>query len=69
MDKVRIYFDAVGRTLSIWIDDPATEGVSEEVGDDTILMKDALGRVIGFEQLEVELEAGVCAPVVEVVNR
>ena len=51
MDKVRVYFDRVGNSLTVWFDDPAKEFVCEEVGDDVVLMKDRRGRVIGFERL------------------
>ena len=51
MDKVRVYFDRVGNSLTVWFDDPAKESVCEEVGDDVVLMKDRRGRVIGFERL------------------
>ena len=51
MDKVRVYFDRVGNSLTVWFDDPAKETVCEEVGDDVVLMKDRRGRVIGFERL------------------
>jgi uncharacterized protein YuzE len=67
MDKVRVYYDSVGRTLSVWIDDPAHEDVCEEADDDTILRKDARGRVIGFEKLNVDLNAGVSGLTVEVL--
>ncbi len=51
MDKVRVYFDRAGNSLTVWFDDPAKESVCEEVGDDVVLMKDRRGRVIGFERL------------------
>ncbi len=51
MDKVRIYHDRTGNTLSVWFDDPAKEAVCEEVEDDVVLVKDRRGRVIGFERL------------------
>ena len=51
MDKVRVFFDRTGNSLSVWFDDPVKEAVCEEVGDDTILVKDRRGRVIGFERL------------------
>jgi len=68
MDKVRVYYDPVGRTLSVWIDDPAREEVCEESDDDTILRKDAQGHVIGFEKLNVELAAGAPGLTVEVLT-
>ena len=51
MDKVRVYYDRAGNTLSVWFDDPLKEVMCEEIGDDTVLVKDKRGRVIGFERL------------------
>jgi len=51
VDKVRVYYDRTGNTLTVWFDDPAKETVCEEIGDDVILMKDRRGRVIGLERL------------------
>jgi len=51
VDKVRVYYDRTGNTLSVWFDDPKKEHVCEEIDDDTVLMKDEGGRVIGFERL------------------
>jgi len=51
VDKVRVYFDRTGNTLTVWFDDPDKESVCEEIGDDIVLMKDRRGRVIGFERL------------------
>ena len=51
MDKVRVYFDRAGNSLTVWFDDPQKESICEEVGDDVVLMKDRRGRVIGFERL------------------
>ena len=41
MEKVRIYYDAFAKTLTVWLDDPEREDVSEEADDDTVFMKDA----------------------------
>jgi hypothetical protein len=51
MDKVRVYFDSKGNSLSVWFDDPKKEHVCEETDDDVVLIKDRRGRVIGFERL------------------
>jgi len=51
MDKVRVYYDRTGNTLSVWFDDPTKEHVCDEIDDDAVLMKDRRGRVIGFERL------------------
>ena len=39
------------KTLTVWFTDPSLEYVSEEAGDEVVLMKDRPGRVIGFEKL------------------
>jgi len=51
MDKVRVYYDRTGNTLSVWFDEPTKEHICEEIADDVVLMKDQRGRVIGFERL------------------
>ena len=51
MDKVRVYFDRTGNTLTVWFDDPSKEVFCQEADDDVILIKDRRGRVIGFERL------------------
>jgi uncharacterized protein YuzE len=51
MENLRVYYDRKGNTLSVWFDDPKKESVCEETDDDVVLVKDAEGRVIGFERL------------------
>ncbi len=51
MDKISVYFDREGNTLSVWFDDPKKEHLCEESDDDTVLVKDRRGRAIGFERL------------------
>ncbi len=51
MDKVRVYYDRLGNTLTVWFADPQKESTCEEIDDDVVLMKDRRGRVIGFERL------------------
>ncbi len=51
MDKVRVFFDRTGNTLTVWFDDPAKEAICQEIDDDIVLVKDRRGRVIGFERL------------------
>ena len=51
MDKVRVYYDRTGNTLSVWFDDPKKEYICEEIDEDVVLVKDRRGRVIGFERL------------------
>jgi len=55
MSKIKIYYDAKGRTLNVWFDDPKKETLTEEVGDGTVVSKDKAGKVIGFEKLYVDL--------------
>lgn len=51
MAEVKVFYDKIGNTLTVWFADPSQEHVSEETGDEVILMKDSSGRVIGFEKL------------------
>lgn len=55
MSKIKLYYDEIGETLSVWFDDPKKEAISEEVGDGVILSKDKKGKVIGFEKLYTKL--------------
>lgn len=51
MDKLRVYYDRKGNTLTVWFADPKKEHVCEEADDDVVLVKDRRGQVIGFERL------------------
>ncbi|GIK42687.1 MAG: hypothetical protein BroJett011_65200 [Chloroflexota bacterium] len=55
MAQVKVYYDKVGNTLTVWFDDPKKEYISEETGEEVILMKDREGRVIGFEKLNFSI--------------
>jgi hypothetical protein len=67
MDKLRVYFDRDGNTLTVWFDDPRREHVCDETDDDVVLMKDRRGRVVGFERLNYlsakQRREGVTIPV------
>jgi len=51
MAQVKVYFDRLGNTLTVWFGNPQEEHVCEETGDEVVLMKDRAGKVIGFEKL------------------
>jgi hypothetical protein len=51
MAQVKVYYDKIGNTLTVWFDNPKEEYICEETGEEVILMKDKMGRVIGFEKL------------------
>jgi Protein of unknown function (DUF2283) len=51
MAEVKVLHDREGQTLTVWFTDPSLEHVSEETGDEVVLMKDRSGRVISFEKL------------------
>lgn len=55
MTKIKLYYDEIGKTLSVWFDDPEKEVISEEAGEGIILNKDKKGNVIGFEKLYTDL--------------
>ena len=55
MAKVKVFYDQKGNTLTVWFDDPQDEYVCEETADEVVLMKNKLGRVIGFEKLNFSI--------------
>lgn len=55
MAQVKVYYDKVGNTLTVWFGDSQNEYVCEETGDEVILMKNKSGEVIGFEKLNYSL--------------
>ena len=69
MDKIKVVHDAEGQTLTVWLDDPKKEAVCEETAEEVILMKDASGRVIGFEVLHYRPADATLGLAVETVVR
>lgn len=69
MDKVKVIHDATAHTLTVWTDDPAKEAVCEETNDEVVLIKDATGRVIGFELLHYRPSQADVVMAVETVVR
>ncbi len=69
MEKIKVIRDLAGRTLTVWFDDPAKESVCEETADEVVLMKDASGRVIGFELLNYHPADSAAGFTVETVLR
>ena len=51
MAQIKVYYDQIGNTLTVWFGNPQDEYVSEETGQEIVLMKDKEGHVIGFEKL------------------
>lgn len=50
MAEVKVYYDQVGNTLTVWFGNPQDEYTCEETGDEVVLMKDSSGQVIGFKE-------------------
>ena len=55
MAEVKVFYDKVGNTLTVWFGNPQEEYVCEETGDEVVLMKDKSGQVIGFEKLNFSI--------------
>lgn len=51
MAQVKVFYDELGNTLTVWFGNSQEEHTSEETGDEIVLMKDRTGKVIGFEKL------------------
>jgi uncharacterized protein YuzE len=56
--QVKVYYDTVGNTLTVWWGNPENAVISEETGEEMVLMKDQEGRVIGFEKWNVTSHPG-----------
>lgn len=54
MATIEIFYDQTGNTLTVWFGNPQDEYVSEETGEEIVLMKDQSGRVIGVEKLNFD---------------
>lgn len=67
MAKIKVIQDDVGKTLTVWFDDPNKEHLCEETREEVVLMKDHNGRVIGFEMLHYEPETDHKSLTVETV--
>ncbi len=50
MAELKVFHDREGETLTVWFGNPQDEYICEETGDEVVLIKDATGRVIGFEK-------------------
>jgi len=57
MERVKVFYDRAGNTLTVWFGDPQKEHVCEETGDEVVLIKDRAGQVIGFEKLNFAVPA------------
>lgn len=56
MAEVKVYYDKVGNTLTVWFGDRRQEYICEETGDEVIRMKNKAGIVIGFEKLNYSFQ-------------
>ena len=54
MEKIKLIHDEVGKTLTIWFDEPSKEHIAEETSDEVIHMKDKDGKIIGIEILNYD---------------
>jgi hypothetical protein len=57
MEQVKVFYDRVGNTLTVWFSVPQDEHVCEETGDKVVLIKNKSGQVIGFEKLDFAASA------------
>jgi len=55
MAQVKVFYDHIGNTLTVWFGKPQSEYICEETGEEVILMKDKTGHVLGFEKLNFEV--------------
>lgn len=58
MNGLQVHYDVIGKTLTVWFDDPEKKFVAEKTGDEVVLIKDEADRVIDFKRLNYILEYG-----------
>jgi hypothetical protein len=63
MAEVKVPCERAGNTPTVWLGDPANEYVSEETGQDAMLMKDRDGKVIGYKKLNFTVHTADAARV------
>lgn len=51
VNRISVYVDRTGETLTVWFGDPKDEYICEHTKEDIIFMKDKQGNVLGFEKL------------------
>lgn len=54
MDGIRVIHDPVGKTPTIWLDEPTREASCQETEEEIVLMKDAGGKLIEMEILHYD---------------
>lgn len=57
MEEIKVYYDRPGASLIIWFDDPQKEAICQEFDEDTVLMKDKDGNVIGIERMNLKAKS------------
>ncbi|MFI5200948.1 MAG: hypothetical protein ACHQNE_00995 [Candidatus Kapaibacterium sp.] len=54
VEQIKVYYDNIGKTLTIWFRDPSRESVCEDIGHDAVMMMSDDDEILGFEMLNVE---------------
>lgn len=49
MAQVKVYYDQVGNSLTVWFGEPQEEYVCKETGDEVILMKDKAAESLALK--------------------
>jgi hypothetical protein len=46
MANVKVFYDHVGNTLTVWFDNPQEECICEETGDEVVFLTQLIGPAI-----------------------
>lgn len=68
MEKIRIIHDRVGKTLTVWLDDPKKEHSCDESSEEMVIMKDKSGKAIGFEILNYSGDSVAIETIVKTIE-
>ena len=52
VEQIKVYYDGIGKTLTVWFRDPSKESVCEDVGYDAVLMKSHDDEILGIRNIK-----------------
>lgn len=55
MAEIKVYYDHVANSLTVWFGNPKDEYICQETAEEVVMMKNRKGEVVGFEKLNFEV--------------
>lgn len=51
MEKIKVIYDTIDHSMTVWLSDPKQKYICEETADEVVMMRNKKGKVIRFERL------------------